>query len=259
MTICNCRTKTGTLAIVLITALALSVTTAAVACGGSSATASSSPSAALSQAVASAAGSPAATTTAVASPFTSEDLRGLVLRPAEGRELVAGLKYRPDYSGASDLFDFRHWTLVPPERLQEAGFVDGVAAMFFTDAFLADFGRSGRSLLTTALLFQTRKGARQALKVFADSRDELWEAWRPLSPTVGANGIAQSGRQGTDNIPDIYPTTSFGMQVANIVLLVGSQGGAQSGKPFGADLLRSLAKRLLARAHDRLTQIDAAQ
>ncbi|OFW61928.1 MAG: hypothetical protein A2133_06900 [Actinobacteria bacterium RBG_16_64_13] len=195
-------------------------------------------------------------TAAVAGPFASEDLRDLVLMKEEGNGLVDGLLFRPTYSGTVQLTDIRHWTLVTPERLETAGFAGGYANLFFTNEFSDDFGKSGRSLLTAALLFETVEGAAEAVKIFADSRDELWEEWQPLAAVSGANGIAQIGRQGTDNISDIYPTIGFGMQVANVYLLVGSQGGAQSGDPLPEALMRSLAEELLARAQDRLAEIE---
>jgi hypothetical protein len=77
-----------------------------------------------------------------------------------------------------------------------------------------------------------------------------------LNPVSGANGIAQVGRQGTDNVPDIYPTIGFAMQVANVCLLIGSQGGAESGDPLPEDLMRSIAEKLLARAQTRLAEIQ---
>jgi len=147
----NVTLGSGSFFVSLLLLAAILVATTLDACGGSVTAAPISPSAAPSQAAASPTSTPTATTTAAAGPFTSEDLRRLVLRPAEGS----------------------HWTLVPPGRLQAAGCVDGFTTIFFTDAFLADFARSGRSLLSAALLFQTREGAHQALKVFADSRDEL--------------------------------------------------------------------------------------
>ena len=129
--------------------------------------------------------------------------------------------------------------------------------LVFTNEFYDDRGMAGRSLVTAALLFETPEGAMDALQVFADSRDEFWEEWQALDAVSGVNGIAQTGRQGTDNVADVYPTTGFVMQVANVCLLIGSQGGAQSGEPIPEDLMRSIAERLLARAQDRLAQIQA--
>jgi hypothetical protein len=46
------------------------------------------------------------------------------------------------------------------------------------------------------------------------------------------------------------------MQVANVCLLVGSQGGYESGDPFPEDLMRSIAEKLLARTQERLVEIQ---
>jgi hypothetical protein len=192
----------------------------------------------------------------VAGPFKSADVRDLVLQESEGNGLVEGLLYRPTYSGTAQLTDVRHWTLVPPERLQAVGFADAYVSMFFTDDFFSTFGKAGRSFLTTALLFESPEGAADALQVLADSRDELWEEWQPLAAVPGANGIAQTGRLGTDNVADIYPATSFAIQVANVCLLIGSEGGAESGEPLPEDLMRSAAEQLLARAEAQLVEIQ---
>jgi hypothetical protein len=201
----------------------------------------------------------AATTTSmvVSSPFTKDDLRGLVLAESEGNGLVEGLSYRSRYSGTATPEDVRHWTLAAPERLQAAGFVTGYNTLFFTDDFYSTNAKAGRSLLTAAFLFPTPEAAAQALKVFSDTRDQSWKDMKPLSPVPSAEtGIAMTGRLGSDNVTDLYPSIGFSMQVANICLLVGSQGGAQSGQPLPEDLMRSIAEKLLTRAQDRLGQIQ---
>ena len=193
---------------------------------------------------------------AVAGPFTVADLSGLVLLEAEGNGLIEGLLHRPVYSGTSQLADVRGWTLVPPERLQAVGFAGCYASVFFTDEFHDDFGNSGRSLVTAALLFETPEGAMAALRVFADSRDELWEEWQGLSSVLGANSIAQTGRCGSDSDTEIHPTIGFGMQVANVYLLIGSQGGHEFDEPLAEDIMRSITEKLLSRAQARLAEIQ---
>jgi len=232
----------------LMTVILVGLASALAACGESTSTTTS---------VSTVASTTEATTAAVAGPFSVDDLRDLVLLEAEGNGLVEGLLYRPTYSGTSQLTDVGDWTLVPPERLQAAGFAGCYANIFFTNEFHDDFGNSGRSLVTAALLFETPEGAAQALNVFADSRDEFWQEWQPLPSVPGANGIAQTGRCGPDKDTDIHPTIGFGMQVANVYLLIGSQGGHESDQPLPEDLLRSTAEQLLARAQDRLAQIQA--
>jgi hypothetical protein len=229
--------------LVLVTAVVLVGAVVALGACGTSETSSASSAASATSLTATAAG-----------PFTSADVRDLVLQESEGNGLVEGLLYRPTYSGTAKLTDVRHWTLVPPERLQAVGFADGYVSMFFTDNFYSTFGKAGRSFLTTALLFETPEGAADALQVFADSRDELWEDWQPLAAVPGANGIAQTGRLGTDNVADIYPATSFAIQVSNVCLLIGSEGGAESGEPLPEDLMRSTAEQLLARAEAQLVE-----
>jgi hypothetical protein len=156
----------------------------------------------------------------------------------------------------SDAYDVRHWSLVQPDRLAAAGFMEAYAAMYLTDDFQNEFGRAGRSLLVTALLFRTPHGAEKALRVFAASRRDAWKKWRPLAPVGGASGIAQTGRLGSDNVSDLYPSTGFLMQVANVCLMVGSQGGSTSGRPLPERFLRSLATRMWGRAQHLLTVID---
>ena len=192
----------------------------------------------------------------VARPCTARQLPALVLLPLRSRKTIRGLSYRPDCSAPCDLSDVRHWTLVPPERLAAAGFVDAHCVIYFTDDFLSESGRAGRSLLVTVLLFTTPQGAERALKVFTASRAELWETWRPLAPVGGVSGIAQTGRLGTDNLPDEYPSTSFVMQVGNACLIVGSQGGSQSGRPLPERFLRSLSQRVWREAQHLLAVSD---
>ncbi len=199
-----------------------------------------------------------ATTPVAAStaPFTTTDLKGFVLPEAEGNGLVEGLLFRPTYSGTAQLTDVRHWTLVPPERLEAVGFADGYANLFFTDEFYDSRGLSGRSLVTAALLFETPEGAEDALEVFADSRDQTWQDLQLLAAVSEANAIAMEGRQGTDNTDDLYPTIVFAQQVGNVCLIVGSQGGAESDDPLPEDVMRAMAGKLLARAQSRLAAIQ---
>jgi hypothetical protein len=201
----------------------------------------------------------AGATTAVAAstaPFTIADLKGFVLPEAEGNGLVEGLVHRPTFSGTAQLTDVRHWTLVPPERLQPAGFAGGYANLFFTEEFYDSRGLSGRSLVTAALLFETPEGAADALQVFADNRDQTWQDLQLLPTMPGTNGIAMKGRQGTDNTDDLYPTIAFMQQVGNLCLIVGSQGGAESDDPLPEDLMRSTTEKLVARAQARLAEIQ---
>jgi hypothetical protein len=194
--------------------------------------------------------------TAVAAPFTLADLKGFVLPEAEGNGLVEGLLYRPTYSGSAQLTDVRHWTLVPPERLQAVGFAGGYANLFFTGEFYDSRGLSGRSLVTAALLFETPEGAADAMQVFADNRDQTWQDLQLLDVATGSSGIAMEGRQGTDNTDDLYPTIAFVQQIGNLCLMVGSQGGAESDDPLPEDVMRSTAQKLLARAQARLAEIQ---
>jgi hypothetical protein len=225
------------------------------ACGGEKAT-TSSEKATTSSVASTSTSSQTSTTTAVTaaatSPFVSDDLRGLVLADADGTGLVSGLLYRQRYSGSAQLSDVRHWTLMPPDRLQALGFVGAWDSIFFTDEFYSKNGEAGTSLLTAALLFDTPQDAAAALKAFADTRDELWADWRPLGAVSGANSIGQTGHLGSDNVTDVYPSTSFALQIGNVCLLVGSQGGSQSGQPVSEGVLRSVAEKLLAGAKSRL-------
>lgn len=190
-------------------------------------------------------------------PFTEQDLPALVMTPEEGQGLVEGLEYRPGYSGAAGLSTVRHITLVPPERLEALGFAAGWWTSFFTDPFLTEWGRAGRSLVSLALLFPTPETARAARQVFADSFDEFWTEWEPLAPLQdpfpGANGLC-----GTDNTDDLYPTIAFSFQVGNIVMLVGSAGGAEQDEPLPEDMVRGIGEDLLARAEARLAEIQTA-
>jgi hypothetical protein len=240
---------------VMIAVVLVGLAGVAAACGGGG---TSTPTSTAATSAPSVSPVPASTPAAAAAvgPFTTKDLPDLVLTPSQGKGLVKGLKYRPDYSGACDLFNVRHWTLVPPERLEAVDFVAGYATLFFTDEFLSAFGRGGRSLLTVALVFDTPRDAARALRVLATTRDELWRQWRPLTRVSGAQGIAQTGRLGSDNVADTYPTTSFALQIGNVCVLVGSQGGSQSGKPLPEHLLRSVAAGVAARTQARLVQIQ---
>ena len=46
------------------------------------------------------------------------------------------------------------------------------------------------------------------------------------------------------------------MQVGNLCLLVGSQDGAETGRPLTEAALRSIAEKLAARAQVRLAQLQ---
>ena len=188
---------------------------------------------------------PSATPMPDEGPFTSNDLERLVLAPEEGDGLVPGLAYSSSYSGAAYLGDIHHWTLVPTEPLEEAGFVEAYSAMFMTPAFPSTFGMDGRDLATAALLFRTTAGAREGLQVFADTRDEVWDEWRPLHMRHG-NG--QVGLLGSDNVSVVYPTVGFTARVANVILLLGSQGGSDEGQPLPENLMRRIAYDLRNRA-----------
>lgn len=187
-----------------------------------------------------------------AGPFTSEDLEGLVLALDEGEGLVPGLSYATSYSGPADLGDVHHWTLVPTEPLEEAGFVEAYSAMFMTPAFPATFASEGRDLATAVFLFTTPAGARQALEVFADTRDEVWDGWRPL-PTQ--NGIGTAGFLGSDNVSVVYPTVGFMHRAGNVIVMVGSQGGSDEGRPLPVTLVRRIADDLLTNARTALGQL----
>jgi hypothetical protein len=196
------------------------------------------------------------TTAAVAGGFSTEDLRNLVLAEPDGTGLVPGLLYRSSYSGSAQLTDVRHWTLMPPERLQTLGFAGAWDNIFFTDDFYSKNGKAGTSLLTAALLFDTPQHAAAALQAFADTRGELWADWKPLGAVSGVNSIGQTGHLGSDNVTDVYPSTSFAIQVGDVCLLVGSQGGSESGQPLTEATLRSVAEKLTARAQARLAQVQ---
>lgn len=189
-------------------------------------------------------------------PFTGADLEGLVLAPEEGKGLVRGLSYASTYSGTAGLGDVHHWTLVPTERLEEAGFVEAYSAMFMTPAFPATFATEGRDLATAALLFAGPAGAREALRVFADTRDEVWAEWRPL-PTRG--GIATAGFLGSDNVSVVYPTVGFMSRVANVIVMVGSQGGSDEGRPLPTDLASRVSSDLRTRARSLLATLSDAE
>lgn len=226
------------------------------ACGGRSATTSSAaavPTTAAPAGAVATTSSSSTVSTVATSPFTSQDLRDLVLADAEGTGLVSGLLYRERYSGSAQLTDVRHWTLMPPETLQPLGFAGAWDNIFFTDDFYSKNGKAGTSLLTAALLFDTSQNAAAALQAFADTRDELWTDWKPLEAVSGANSIGQMGHIGSDNVTDVYPSTSFAIQVGNVCLLVGSQGGAESGQPISEAALRSVAEKLAARMQAKLT------
>jgi lysophospholipase L1-like esterase len=202
----------------------------------------------------------AATSTTTASkpaPFTEDDLPALVMAPEEGQGLVDGLEYRLGYSGEATLSTVRHMTLVPPESLQSLGFVAGRVTTFFTDPFLTEFGKAGRSLVSLVLLFPTPEEAEAAQQVFVDSFDELWAEWEPLPPIQegfpGARGMV-----GTDNTADLYPAVGFNFRVGNTVALVGSQGGAERDEPLPEEMVRAVAEDLLARAEARLAVAQAA-
>jgi hypothetical protein len=184
-----------------------------------------------------------------AAPFAAADLEGLVLRPAEGDGLVPGLEYSPAYSGRAYVENIRHYTLIPPERLEAAGYVNGQVAIFMTPEFLSSFASGGRDLLTVAMLFETTAGAREAFHVVADTRDELWETWRPL-PFAG--GIGTTGRLGSDNVTVTYPTVGFSTRVGNVVLLVGSQGGSERNRPLPVRIVWGVAEELRLRALDTI-------
>lgn len=197
------------------------------------------------------------TTTATTSPrpalFTADDLPDLVLAPEDGEGLAEGLEYRVTYSGDIGLPTVRHMTLIPPERLEALGFAGGYAAVFFNDLFVDSFGKGGRSLVTLALLFPDTAAASAARQVFVDSFDEHWAVWEPLAPVQG-DVPGATGLCGTDNTSDLYPSTGFPLQVGNVVLVVGSQGGATTGEPLPEEMLRALATDLISTAELRLAE-----
>ena len=195
---------------------------------------------------------PATTTTAPQpTPFGKEDLPALVLTPEEGEGLADGLEFRPSYSGAVGLATVRHMTLVPPDRMTALGFIAARASTFFTDPFLSEWGRAGRSLVSLVLIFPTPEAAESAQRVFVDSFDEFWAEWQPLSP-IQEGFPGASGLCGTDNTDDLYPTVGFSFRVGNTVTVLGSQGGAEQDEPLPEDLMRTLAEDMLARGESRL-------
>lgn len=194
---------------------------------------------------------PAAEPAADIGPLTAADLGSLVLEPEEGTGLVKGLAYSPGYSGSADLADVHHWTLVPTEPLEAAGFVEGYSSIFMTSAFASTFAAEGRDLLTAALLFETLEGARRAQRVFIDTRPEVWEEVRTL-PRHGDGWVI--GRLGSDNVSVTYPTVGFLGRVKNIVLVLGSQGGWKQDQPLPVPVVRSIARDLLTRARVALEE-----
>ena len=178
-------------------------------------------------------------------PFTAEDLEALVLPREEGEGLVKALEYSTTYSGPADIGDVHHWTLVPTEPLERAGFVEAYSAMFMTSEFVSSFASEGRDLATAALLFETPDGARRALQIFEETRSEVWETSRPL-PMRGGSGVA--GLLGSDNVSVVYPTVGFTARVGNVILLLGSQGGSEHDRPLPVRVVRGIALDLLARA-----------
>lgn len=190
-------------------------------------------------------------TTPQPAPFGKEDLAALVLTPEEAEGLVEGLEYRPSYSGQVGLGTVRHMTLVPPERLTALGFIAARVSTFFTDPFLSEWGRAGRSLVSLVLLFPSPEVAESAQRVFVDSFDEFWAEWQPLAPIQegfpGATGLC-----GTDNTGDLYPSVGFTFRVGNTVTVLGSQGGAEQDEPVPEELMRTLAEDMLTRGESRL-------
>ena len=182
-------------------------------------------------------------------PFTVDDLEGLVLTPDEGEGLVRGLSYASTYSGEADIGDVHHWTLVPTEPLEEAGFVQAYSAMFMTPAFPSTFARDGRDLATAALLFESPTAARHGLRIFEDTRAEVWEECRPLPMR---NGLGTSGLLGSDNVAVVYPTVGFMGRAGNVIVLVGSQGGSERDDPLPERMVRGIALDLLARARTEM-------
>lgn len=180
-------------------------------------------------------------------PFSVDDLPALVFQPDEGAPLADGLVYRSAYSGTADALDVRHWALIPPEWLEEAGFVGAYSAIFLTDDFISTFGQTGQSLLTAALLFETPDGASELLRRVGESQSDLWEDVQSLPP-VADEGFGFAARVGSDNVTVTYPTIGFGMRVGNVYIMIGSQGGSEAGQqPLPVELVRSVAESALTR------------
>jgi hypothetical protein len=182
-------------------------------------------------------------------PFAATDLEGLVLAPGQGDGLVRGLEYSVSYSGYANLSSVHHWTLVPTEPLEAAGFVEGYSSIFMTSAFASTFAAEGRDLLTAALLFETPAGAQRAQRVFIDTRPEVWEEVRTL-PMLGDSWVV--GRLGSDNVSVTYPTVGFLARAGTVILLLGSQGGSERDRPLPIPVVREVARDLLARARAAL-------